>query len=1169
MKQTLMTLLLLLISSGDNISFNESYDELWAEVYAFENKSLPKSAYEIVEKIYEKARNENEEGQLLKAIIYKTKLSSQFEDNDSADMLLTFEKEIDALNSNSAKAVFHSMLGELYHNYGMANMYRFANRTATGSSDDADLKFESLEYVQKASLEHHLEAVRMAEDSDLELFEPIIRHLKYSEIQDPWQVNAKNLKEFILFRTLRHFSNSSSFVSLPDKTYRFDDERLMQADSVFTDVSLEQNTSDYKLNCLNLFQQAARDLTIDEETRLALSIKRLDYVLNHYQKADRDALYLATLDKIARDASAGYSNARALAYSKIINQHLQNGHSAKNSVEDQGHFSQAYTWIQKFAQAYKGADQEDRIKLFRENLKQEFLEVKIERVVSSEEKFLAYLNYRNINSVTLQLHKLQGADRIRFIESYRKDEKLAVLTQANLFKEWTVELPGADDFRYHGVEIPIEALDHGLYVLTSQSKDVVSANIAAAKNMNAFLVSDLSYITKSPSVRSGGMVLDRMEGTPIGDVKVEKFSFEYDHRTRRNKWSLIDQTETNSEGKYEFRKSNSGNFSYVFSKGTDTLDLRVQHFINNKQGSFKQASLNIFTDRSIYRPGQLVQFKGLAYLHSDESDIPELIRDKSLTVYLRDVNGQVVDKRELKTNDFGTFSSFFNIPSSGLRGNYQIVCSSGDINGRASISVEEYKRPGIKAEFEEVTEAYRAGDTISIQGFLESYSGVLLSGAEVKYTITKSIYGYPEPYYRRIIPRNRNELIAEGSSATNANGEFQISFKSEELDGRGWTVYDITCDITDLSGESLTISKSLRVGKESFYETISAADAGIKGEFDSIHVRTFNCDNVAYKTVLNLEVYSLKHETKHFKEKYWDYVDQQIIDEASYAKDFRFEKPFSLVNQKEYEIISKVGDYKLEGSVMSSDVLNELDRGLYKLVFRLENERGEKKEIERIVSISDFKQRAIPGEAIIMSAIKSQYKPGEYLNLKLNTPFKKFDCQYELVRKGEAFAQGLVNQRNKELNFKIEESHRGGFYLNILLIKHNRVYTQTHYINVPHSNKHLDIKLANFRDKTLVGSDQEWQINISKKEGAAVGEIELMASMYDMSLDQFRPHNWPLSFYMQNNYNRSWMVPGFEMAWPLIFGNRRLAYPNTSQVLSPILEWHGMYLNVRVGSLGL
>ncbi|MBS1656339.1 MAG: alpha-2-macroglobulin, partial [Bacteroidetes bacterium] len=60
---------------------------------------------------------------------------------------------------------------------------------------------------------------------------------------------------------------------------------------------------------------------------------------------------------------------------------------------------------------------------------------------------------------------------------------------------------------------------------------------------------------------------------------------------------------------------------------------------------------------------------------------------------------------------------------------------------------------------------------------------------------------------------------------------------------------------------------------------------------------------------------------------------------------------------------------------------------------------------------------------------------------------------------------------------------------------------------VPWSNKELQISYESFRDKTLPGSEEKWKVKISgyKKEKVAA---EMLATMYDASLDQFQPHSW-------------------------------------------------------------
>ena len=75
-----------------NIGPYEKYESLWKQVYDFENKALPESAYKVILEIYEKAKKEDNAPQFIKAVIYKLKYNQtkqEFSQQKNIDELKT------------------------------------------------------------------------------------------------------------------------------------------------------------------------------------------------------------------------------------------------------------------------------------------------------------------------------------------------------------------------------------------------------------------------------------------------------------------------------------------------------------------------------------------------------------------------------------------------------------------------------------------------------------------------------------------------------------------------------------------------------------------------------------------------------------------------------------------------------------------------------------------------------------------------------------------------------------------------------------------------------------------------------------------------------------------------------------------------------------------------
>ncbi|MBK8515920.1 MAG: hypothetical protein IPL55_06420 [Saprospiraceae bacterium] len=113
----------------------------------------------------------------------------------------------------------------------------------------------------------------------------------------------------------------------------------------------------------------------------------------------------------------------------------------------------------------------------------------------------------------------------------------------------------------------------------------------------------------------------------------------------------------------------------------------------------------------------------------------------------------------------------------------------------------------------------------------------------------------------------------------------------------------------------------------------------------------------------------------------------------------------------------------------------------------------------------------------------------------------------------------------------------------------NRVFSKDYYVDIPWTNKQLSITFNTFRDKTLPGSQEEYSIKISGPKQDKIA-AEMVASMYDASLDQFESHEWRKEYYPRSYASLNVEVPGFNMVsmilWRLcrsITDTKMLIYP--------------------------
>ncbi|NTV85092.1 MAG: hypothetical protein HGA23_12475, partial [Bacteroidales bacterium] len=150
-----------------------------------------------------------------------------------------------------------------------------------------------------------------------------------------------------------------------------------------------------------------------------------------------------------------------------------------------------------------------------------------------------------------------------------------------------------------------------------------------------------------------------------------------------------------------------------------------------------------------------------------------------------------------------------------------------------------------------------------------------------------------------------------------------------------------------------------------------------------------------------------------------------------------------------------------------------------------------------------------------------------------------------------------LSQEKTRLEILVKEEYRGNFFINLALVKGNHSYEITEQISVPFTDKQLKITTETFRDKLTPGMDEEWKLRITGMNGEKVA-AELLASMYDASLDAFRDHEWYFALYPYRYSAGSWDVQNAFSGQ-----NSSLIYRKTTVDASPFyqnydrLNWFG------------
>jgi uncharacterized protein YfaS (alpha-2-macroglobulin family) len=871
-------------------------------------------------------------------------------------------------------------------------------------------------------------------------------------------------------------------------------------------------------------------------------LQRIEFVKNKSTHPDKDKLYFNAINHLANQ----YGNipAAAQAWYLVAAWYEQKA----NEYKPFGDTTQRYARIKAKEIAEKAVQQKDSSegKMNAWNLligiNARSFRFDVEKVNVPGEPFRALIKYRNISNLSFRIIKADETLK-KQLENQQDDKYWPAIIAATFQKSWQQTLPATNDLQEHSTEIKIDGLSTGEYMLVvSSDKDFSKKAIIGAR---LFYVSGISYVNNN----SDFFVLNRDNGQPLAKATVQSWQQRYDYTLSKYIKEKGKAYTTDANGFFKMDKpkketNNYGNYSYLLeiSHNNDRLfmnDLVYDYYYYNdteNEDPKITTSIHLFTDRSIYRPGQTVYFKGIVLSRNPKDKKNTISNDYSTTIILRDANYKDIDTIKVKTNEFGSFNGKFQLPQSGMNGQFTIYTKAD--GGNAGFKVEEYKRPKFYVDYEPVKGTYKVNDKITITGIAKAYAGNNIDGALVKYRVVRQPrFIYPWLFWRWWQPPSEEMEIANGEIKTDKDGKFVIGFTAIpdlKIEKKFEPVFDYTvyADVTDINGETRSGEKMLSVSYKSLMLVSTIPSSLPADSLKSLYIRTQNMNGEYEPAKVKVTITKLKEEKRLIRDRYWERPDQFVMSKEEYIKNFPYdeydnESDFKSWNKSEIAL-EKTDSARVNG--LWSIVNGKYTPGFYIIEMETKDKDGETVKDVKYIELFDEKANQLNRPDYLWTGVKkTTVEPGETAKVQLGTAADNLFVvqQIDKGKSGwlpstEGYSFLKLNNEKRTFSFPVTEAERGGYGVGWMFIKHNRFYQLNQTINIPWTNKELTVEYATFRDKTLPGSDEKWKLKITgyKKEKVAA---ELLASMYDASLDQFYPHGWSQPYVWTSYYsNRNW-----------------------------------------------
>lgn len=693
------------------------------------------------------------------------------------------------------------------------------------------------------------------------------------------------------------------------------------------------------------------------------------------------------------------------------------------------------------------------------------------QVLRPGEKVWVQLDVRNLQNLKISISRLNITADNEYDAQDEATYKMLLKKTTKLHqKDYSRNYYGRPDYQEVKDSIEIGGnLPLGAYLM-----EVTSDNTGIAPQRKLFYVSNLAVmIQQLPDDKHRYVVVNATDGQPVPGAKIMLYDRDYDVKT--GKWKrLVHARLTTDENGEAYFKNVDGNvlISTSNDKFTPAKDIYLSRtrYYERKDDKIKH---QLFTDRSIYRPGQTVHASAISYIVKKGLDASVPGKSMELNFILRDANGKQVAEQKATTDEYGTASVDFELPKEGQTGLYFI-----SVNGTVTkyVRVEEYKRPTFEITFPKVNEKYNWGDTVVVKATAKTYSGVPVQGAKVEYQVTRrnQLWWWGAG--------SAGQLVKTDSCVTREDGTFDVEIPLEaSLSGKDeadmsefmriarFFNFEVSAIVTDISGESHEGVMSLPLGTK---PTILTVNLSKRIETDSLKTVTF-----AYRNASGMPISSrLKYR----------------IDKGEW-KDAEANAPVSI---KEYasssassSLVWKSGVHQLE-AICGQDTLQQK--------FTL-------------FSMKDTHPVEPTTEWYYQTA-KTFPRDGKPVYIQVGSSENGAHIVYSIIAGNKLLEKGAweLGDSIVTLPFTYKEEYASGIVLNYSFVKQGKCYTRMMSIARPLSEKKLDIAWKTFRNRLTPGQKEEWTLKITTPDGKPA-KAQLMSVLYDKSLDQIAPHSWKMS----------------------------------------------------------
>ncbi len=1076
------------------------HEKEWKAVEEAMGKGLPKSALEKLQPLLDASLAAGDFDTAARAIGRKITIQAEIEGNRPEEKITRIDAEL-ATAPQAIRPVLLTLRAWWIYQYYQQNRHRFMERTTTAESPGDDFKAWDLPRI--------LKEIRSSFDAALAESDALKR-IPVSDYR--FFLNASNLPEsyrptlydVIAQEALAFFNVAELAGSLPEDGF------VLQADSPILDdaqafLAWKPETTDsasLDFRAVQIYQDLLRFHRDDKDRNafLDIDLSRITWGLQTAAGENAQERGRAALERFAREHAGHELSALALHT-------LATTHQANDPLR-------AHTLALEGSKAFPESPFGKLCWNLAKSIETPSMTLQTERVWNSAtpEFVLEYKNLREIHFRLVSQNWNANAQNRRYWNPEQADhQKIDTLLRATPERAWKIDLAATPDFKERALPLSTPGkIKPGFYFLiASAHPDFKEKDTPIC--VAAVWVTDLALVVRPNENRIEGFVLHAVTGEPVIAATIQEW-----HYTDNGKRRAGNVTATDRNGFFAFTPGERHRSSFL--KASGQID-GINHSITSLQEVSPQwwsrpteypEHVFFFTDRTLYRPGQAIHYKGIALHAAKGSNEYKTLAGRKVSVLFEDANGKEIQTVEHVANVRGSFAGTFTAPRDRLMGLMKIRVP-GTPYSSTSISVEEYKRPKFHTAIDAPTEPAQLNRQVAVRGQAATYADAPVDGAKVSWRVTRVVEW---PLWCRFFfpPQNAAQEIAHGITTTAADGSYDIRFQARpdplaNAKNEPIFTFAVRADITDSAGETRSAERFVKVGFTTLQANLTAKEWQTPGQPVELSVGTTSLDGEPRAASGKVRIHPLIQPDQVQRPT----LQSQQFRWAGFGKSD--EKP-DLSNPEFWEIGEKILELPFQTTEGQTKIVTPLPAGIYRAILETKDENGTPVSSRLTLRVIDPAAKRLPIKIPhLLTAENWTLAPGDKLRALWATGYERGGAYVEISQEGRVLQSFWTDPEATQqiIEYPISEELRGGFTLQITRVQENRAMLEARQIQVPWTQKKLTLKWEHFTSKLLPGAKETWTAVIQGPD-AEVAAAEFVATLYDASLDQFKPWNWMSDF---------------------------------------------------------